>query len=84
MTKIKYNAAVKTMAGWRPVEVVAEATLSSTGKMAEVTKVLTIDGERPSRGQSRTGAKRQEFNGMLWARLEIGSKKRVSACEVVA
>ena len=82
--KVKYQASVKTLAGWRPVSVVAEATLSGTGKMASITKVTTIDGEVPARGQSRTGAKRQEFDGVFWANREIGAKKRVSACEVIA
>lgn len=83
MILIKYQSGVKTLAGWRPVSVVAEATRSGTGKMAEVTKVVTIDGDAPSRGQSRTGAKRQEFDGVFWANREIGAKKRVSACEVL-
>lgn len=75
---IKYSTSVKVAAGWRDVNVVAKAA------MAEVVEVITIDGEEPSRTQSRTGARRQEFNGIWWAKTQIGAKKRVSACEVIA
>ena len=54
---------------------------SISPKMARVIDVITIDGETPHYGQSRTGAKRQSFNGQFWARGEIGKTKRISACE---
>lgn len=79
---IKYSTLVKVAAGWRDVNVVAKAAMVSKA-MAEVVEVITIDGEEPSRTQSRTGAKHQESNGIWWSKTQIGAKKRVSACEVI-
>lgn len=80
--QIKYTSAVKTPAGWRPVEIVATAT-SVSPAMAVVDSVVTIDGETPSYDQTRTGAKRQSFNGRYFASQQIGAKKRLSSCQVV-
>ena len=80
--KIKYSIGVKVPAGWRSVTVIAVAEKISAA-MVQVKEILTIDGEKPSYGQSRTGAKRQEFNGMYWANAETGKKKRLSACEIL-
>jgi hypothetical protein len=80
--KIRYQVDVKVDAGWRQVSVVANAELISL-KMARVIDVITIDDETPSYGQSRTGAKRQSFNGQWWANGETGKTKRISACEVI-
>lgn len=80
---ITYSSAVKVEAGWRHVSVKARAEQISSG-MAVVREVIEIDGETPSYGQSRTGAKRQSFNGNWWAAKQIGAKKRLSACEVCA
>ena len=80
--KIQYNSSVKVLAGWRHVYVVALAEKISE-KQAIVKEVIEIDGESPSYSQSRTGAKRQSFNGNFWASLEIDKKKRISACEVL-
>ena len=80
--QIQYTSAVKTFAGWRSVSVVAQAASISKG-MAQVTSVETIDGEVPNYNQSRTGAKRQAFNGLFWANNEVGKKKRISACRVL-
>jgi hypothetical protein len=80
--KIQYSIGVKVDAGWRQVSIVANAELIST-KMAKVTQVLTIDGETPNYNQSCTGAKRQSFNGLWWAKGEIGKTKRISACDVL-
>lgn len=78
---ITYNSSVKVDAGWRHVTVKAVAEKVSAG-MAVVREVVEIDGEAPAYGQSRTGAKRQSFNGIWWAKQQIGAKKRISACEV--
>ena len=78
---LSYYIGVLVPAGWRQVSVLARTEKISPG-MAKVLEVLTIDGGAPGYGQSRTGAKRQEFNGHYWARNEIGKKKRISACTV--
>lgn len=80
--KIKYRTSVKVDAGWRDISVLAECEKKSE-KMATVTKILLLDGETPAYGQSRTGARRQEFNGRFVAKLEVGKNKRLSACEVI-
>jgi len=80
--KIQYQSSVKVPAGWRSVNVVATCTRVSPG-MAIVESVDLIDGEKPSYGQTRTGAKRQEFNGRFWASCEVGKKKRLSACTIL-
>ena len=79
---LKYSIGVKVPAGWRQVSVIADATQVSPG-MAQVTSVREIDGEAPNRNQSRTGAHRQEFDGTFWAGLEVGKKKRLSACRIL-
>lgn len=80
--KIRYKTAVHVAAGWRDISVVAECSEKSE-KMVTVTKVLLVDGETPRYGQSRTGARRQQFNGLFAAKKEEGKTKRLSACEVV-
>lgn len=80
---IKYTASVKVDAGWRSVSITAKAEQISKG-MAKVIEVTAIDGEAPGYGMSRTGAKRQEFNGHYIASREVGAKKRLSACSVAA
>lgn len=82
MITIKYDIGVKTLAGWRNVTITAEAELTSAA-MARVVRVIAIDGEAPAAGMSRTGARRQEFNGLYVAKQQVGAKKRLSACEVV-
>lgn len=81
--QIEYTASVYTQAGWRSVSITAEAERTSKA-MATVTKVLAIDGEKPSYGMSRTGANRQKYNGMGVAKREIGARKRLSTCSVVS
>ena len=81
--KVSYTSSVKVPAGWRSVTVVALVEKISAG-MGKVVEVLTIDGSTPAYGQSRTGARRQEFNGKYWAESQIGSKKRLSACSIVS
>ena len=81
--RIRYNASVYTAAGWRNVSIEADAVRLSPG-MAQVEKVVAIDGATPAYGVSRTGARRQEYNGLGVAEREVGARKRISACEVVA
>ena len=80
--KIEYKTSIKTRAGWRSIDVQAiiEKTSEKTGK---VTTILLVDGEKPAYMQSRTGAKRQQFNGLFVARLEVGKKKRLSSCKIL-
>jgi hypothetical protein len=82
MIRIKYTASVFTAAGWRSVTVAADADQISAG-MATVTRITAIDGEAPSYGMSRTGARRQQYNGQAIAKREIGARKRLSACAVI-
>jgi peptide deformylase len=78
---IEYTASVFTPAGWRGVTIRAIAERVSAG-MARVTAVTAIDGEDPRPGMSRTGARRQQFNGAGVAAREIGVRKRLSACNI--
>ena len=80
---ISYNTSVKTQAGHRSVTITAKAEQFSV-KMARVVEVIAIEGEAPAYGMSRTGAKRQQYDGRWVARREIGANKRLSACEVAA
>ena len=79
--QITYSTSVFTPAGWRGVTVTAEAEQVSKA-MAKVTKVIAIDGEEPTFGMSRTGAKRQQYNGKGIAQREVGARKRLSSCTV--
>jgi hypothetical protein len=81
---IQYSTSVYTPAGWRDVSITAEANPSASGKMATVERVLAIDGEKPAGTMSRTGAKRQQFHGTAIASREVGKRKRLSACRVLA
>lgn len=78
---ITYTSRVKVQAGWRAVTVKAEAEQVSPG-FAVVRRVVEIDGETPNKGQSRTGASRQAFNGVFWSGLQVGAKKRLSSCTI--
>lgn len=81
--KIRYSVGVLTPAGWRQASIDARSDRVSPG-MCQVLEVLAIDGESPAYGMSRTGAKRQQYNGMHVAKSEIGKRKRISSCEVLA
>ena len=80
--KIEYSASVYTPAGWRNVTIAADAERISAG-MARVTTVTAINGEDPRPNMSRTGARRQEFNGTGIAARELGARKRLSACSIL-
>lgn len=75
--KIEYKSTALTAAGYRSVYVIAEAKKLSE-KRCEVVRVLTINDEVPRCRMSRTGARRQEFNGLKLAELEEGKKKNIS------
>ena len=79
---IEYQASVFTQAGWRSVTITAEAEAISA-KMANVVRVVAIDGEEPKGYQSRTGARRQTYHAAGIAQREVGSRKRLSACKVL-
>lgn len=81
--EIEYTASVMVDAGWRPVTITAIAAPISE-KMAVVERVVLIDGEEPTGYTSRTGARRQRYNAAGIAQREIGKKKRLSACEILA
>ena len=74
---IKYNGSVKTQAGFRSVIIEATAEKISE-KRVQVVEVLKIDGETPDYRMSRTGAKRQEFNGLFVCKIESGKVKNIS------
>ncbi len=78
---IRYTASVFTPAGWRGVQVQARAERLSAGT-ARVVEVLAIDGQTPHYGQSRTGARRQTYNGASVALRELGARKRLSSCTI--
>lgn len=80
---IEYKSSVKTAAGWRSVHIIAEAE-PLTLKAARVVRVLSIDGEEPGFNMSRTGAKRQQFNGNYFANAEVGKRKLLGSCTVLA
>ena len=79
---IEYNTSVFTPSGWKGIEVTALAEKTSE-KMAIVKKVLEVNGEIPRYKQSRTGSRRQIFNGLSIAKREINAKKRLSSCTIV-
>ena len=74
--KIEYKASVSTPAGHRSVYVIASA-VKLTDKRCQVTEVLTIDDEAPSKFMSRTGAKRQQFDGTYLANNEVSKTKNI-------
>ncbi len=80
--RIEYTASVFTAAGWRSVAITADAERVSDG-MARVVAVTAIDGEDPRPGMSRTGARRQQYNGAAIAAREVGARKRLSACNLL-
>ncbi len=80
--KARYSIAVKTLAGWRSVEVLATVEKISEKRVC-VLSVETIDDKTPNRNQSRTGAKRQQFNGVYFAENEHGKIKNISSIEIL-
>jgi len=76
--KVEYKASVSTGAGWREVYMIANVEKISE-KRVKVLDVISIDDEPVSRNMSRTGAKRQQFNGQYFAYQEIGKVKNISS-----
>ncbi len=83
LIKVEYNTSVMVGAGWRSVEVTAIVELNKTGKKGEVKDVLLLDSEEPAKNMSRTGSKRQSYNGEYVASNQIGSQKIISKCNVI-
>lgn len=80
---IEYKGSVNTPAGWRSVyyEGTAEQISDKRVKVIEITK---IDGENVERNMSRTGARRQQYNGIYFADAEKGKTKNISALIKIA
>ena len=74
---VEYKSAVNTQAGHRSVYIKAIAKKLSE-KRCEIVEVLTIDDEEPNKTMSRTGAKRQQYNGLYYAEQEVGKKKNIA------
>ena len=80
--KVEYRATVNTPAGFRSVYAIATAKKISE-KRCEIVEVLSFDDEDVNANMSRTGAKRQQYNGFYYADLEVGKKKNVSTLTVL-
>jgi hypothetical protein len=52
--------------------------------MVEVVEVTKIGGEDPVKSMSVSGSRRQSFNGISISQREVGAKKRLSACSILA
>jgi nitroimidazol reductase NimA-like FMN-containing flavoprotein (pyridoxamine 5'-phosphate oxidase superfamily) len=79
---IEYSASVNTPAGWRSVWMKGTAKKISE-KRCEVVEITHIDNEDVSANMSRTGAKRQQFNGKYFAGGEKGKKKNISSVTIL-
>lgn len=79
---VKYNSSVLTAAGWRSVTIIAGANYLSA-KRVEITCVDSIDGLSPSKNMTRTGSKRQAYDGLYFAGNKAGKIKNVSSLELV-
>ena len=79
---VKYNSSVLTMAGWRSITIMAQANYLSA-KRVEIVSVDSIDGLTPSKNMSRTGSKRQVYDGLYYSNCEAGKIKNISSLELV-
>ena len=75
--KIEYKGSVHTVAGWRSVYYKGEAEKISE-KRVKIIKITYIDDEPVNYNMSRTGAKRQQYNGNYFAENEVGKIKNIS------
>ena len=75
---VEYKASVNTPAGWRSVHMKGEAKRISD-KRVEVVSITHINDEPVQYNMSRTGAKRQAYNGKYFADQEVGKIKNISA-----
>lgn len=79
---VKYNSSVHTQAGWRSVKFTAKVKKISE-KRCEVIEVTHIDDQPVATHMSRTGSKRQKYNGQYFAQAQTGKKKNLSGCEIL-
>ncbi len=79
---VKYNSSVLTLAGWRSITIVAHANYLSA-KRVEIISVDSIDGLTPEKNMTRTGSKRQTYDGLYFAGNEAGKVKNISSLELV-
>jgi hypothetical protein len=79
---VKYKSSVLTMAGWRSVTIVAGANYLSA-KRVEIISVDLIDGLKPEKNMTRTGSKRQTYDGLYYSNCESGKVKNISSLEFV-
>ena len=79
---VKYNSSVLTAAGWRSITIVAGANYLSA-KRVEIISVDSIDGLTPSNNMTRTGSKRQTYNGVYYSNNESGKVKNISSLELI-
>jgi hypothetical protein len=78
---IEYSGSVNTPAGWRSVSYKGMAERISE-KRCRVIEITEIDGESVKYNMSRTGAKRQQYNGVYFADAEKGKIKNISSLHV--
>ena len=79
---VKYKSSVLTAAGWRSTTIVANANYLSA-KRVEIISVELIDGLTPEKNMTRTGSKRQSYDGIYFAGNETGKVKNISSLEFV-
>ena len=79
---VKYKSSVLTAAGWRSITIIAGANYLSA-KRVEITCVDSIDGLTPEKNMTRTGSKRQSYDGLYFAGNEAGKVKNISSLEFV-
>lgn len=80
--KVVYKGSVSTPAGWRSVDFIGFAEKLSE-KRCKITNITQIDGKPVSYNMSRTGAKRQQYNGRYFADAEVGKVKNISSLKIV-
>lgn len=80
---VEYNGSVSTPAGWRSVSYKGTAWKISE-KRCRVIEITEIDGEAVEHNMSRTGAERQQFNGVYFADAEKGKIKNISSLRIIA
>ena len=82
IVNVKYSSSVLTAAGWRSITIMAQAKYLSA-KRVEITCVDSIDGLTPSNNMSRTGSKRQTYDGLYYSNFEAGKIKNISSLELI-
>jgi|WetSurMetagenome_2_1015567.scaffolds.fasta_scaffold02367_19 hypothetical protein len=78
VVNIEYKGSVSTPAGWRSVYYKGTAEKISE-KRVKIIEINEIDDEPVNRNMSRTGAKRQQYNGVYFADAEKGKVKNISS-----